>query len=40
VANHIAAVALFGRPNNWFMQAINEPQIAIGPLYADTTRAN
>ncbi|MBV8347201.1 MAG: cutinase family protein, partial [Mycolicibacterium sp.] len=37
VANHVAAVALFGTPNNRFMHAINEPQIAIGPLYADKT---
>jgi len=37
VANHVAAVALFGTPNNRFMRAIDEPQIAIGPLYADKT---
>ncbi|HUO40630.1 MAG TPA: cutinase family protein [Mycobacterium sp.] len=37
VANHVAAVALFGKPNSRFMRAINEPQIAIGPLYAGKT---
>ena len=37
VADHVAAVALFGKPNNRFMRAINEPQIAIGPMYADKT---
>jgi hypothetical protein len=37
VADHVAAVALFGRPNARFMNAINEPQIVIGPLYAGKT---
>ena len=37
VADHVAAVALFGTPNNRFMRAINEPQIAVGPLYAGKT---
>jgi hypothetical protein len=37
VANHVAAVALFGKPNERFMHAINQPQIAIGQLYADKT---
>ncbi|HEX9178330.1 MAG TPA: cutinase family protein [Mycobacterium sp.] len=37
VADHVAAVALFGKPNYRFMRAINEPQIAVGPLYAAKT---
>jgi hypothetical protein len=37
VADHVAAVALFGRPNARFMNAIREPQIVIGPLYASKT---
>jgi cutinase len=37
VADHVAAVALFGKPNSRFMRAINEPQIAVGPLYAGKT---
>jgi cutinase len=37
VADHVAAVALFGKPSNRFMAAIDEPPIAIGPLYAAKT---
>jgi cutinase len=37
VANHVAAVALFGKPNARFMKAINQPQIEVGPLYAAKT---
>jgi hypothetical protein len=37
VADHVAAVALFGKPNIRFMRAINEPQITVGPLYAGKT---
>jgi cutinase len=37
VANHVAAVALFGKPNNRFMSAINQPTVAVGPLYAAKT---
>jgi cutinase len=37
VADHVAAVALFGKPNNRFMHAISQPDIAVGPLYADKT---
>jgi hypothetical protein len=37
VADHVAAVALFGKPSNGFMSAISEPPIAIGPLYAAKT---
>lgn len=35
VADHVAAVALFGKPSARFMRAINDPQIVIGPNYAD-----
>ena len=37
VANHVAAVALFGKPNDRFMRAIHEPSVAVGPLYAGKT---
>jgi cutinase len=37
VANHVATVALLGKPSTRFMHAINEPLIAVGPLYADKT---
>ncbi|MBV9516428.1 MAG: cutinase family protein [Mycobacteriaceae bacterium] len=37
IANHVAAVALFGKPSDRFMRAINQPLIAIGPLYTDKT---
>jgi cutinase len=37
VADRVAAVALFGKPNTRFMRAINEPLIEVGPLYADKT---
>ncbi|MGX9792362.1 cutinase family protein [Mycobacterium sp. MMS18-G62] len=37
VANHVAAVALFGKPNARFMGAINQPQIVVGPAYAAKT---
>ncbi len=37
VANHVAAVALFGKPNERFMRAINQPSIAVGPLYSAKT---
>ena len=35
VAKHVAAVALFGKPNDRFMHAINQPDVEVGPLYAD-----
>jgi hypothetical protein len=35
VAKHVAAVALFGKPNERFMHAINQPDVEVGPLYAD-----
>ena len=37
VSSHVAAVALFGKPSSQFMSIINEPQVAIGPLYAAKT---
>ncbi len=37
VANHVAAVALFGKPSTRFMRAIDDPPVTVGPLYADKT---
>lgn len=37
VANHVAAVTLFGRPSNQFLTENGAPPIAIGPLYAPKT---
>jgi cutinase len=37
VANHVAAVALFGEPSSRFLDGINAPPITIGPLYASKT---
>ena len=39
VADHVAAVALFGKPSNGFLQTINTaaPPIAVGPLYSGKT---
>jgi hypothetical protein len=37
VAKHVAAVTLFGKPNDRFMRVINQPDVAIGPLYQDKT---
>src|SRR5262245_27736175 len=37
VSNHIAAVALFGKPSTRFMHAINDPPITIGPQYVAKT---
>ena len=37
VADHVAAVALFGKPSTQFMTAINQPPVTIGPLYAAKT---
>jgi hypothetical protein len=37
VANHVAAVALFGKPSDQFMRDVGAPPIAIGPLYAPKT---
>jgi cutinase len=37
VANHVAAVTLFGRPSNQFLTENGAPRITIGPLYAPKT---
>lgn len=39
VADHVAAVALFGKPSNGFLQTIarDAPPIEVGPLYAGKT---
>ncbi len=37
IAQHVAAVALFGKPNDRFMRAINQPDVEVGPLYASKT---
>jgi cutinase len=36
-ANHVAAVALFGKPSARFMRAINDPTVTVGPQYAAKT---
>jgi cutinase len=37
VAKRVVAVTLFGKPNDRFMRAINQPDVEVGPLYADKT---
>jgi cutinase len=37
VADHVAAVALLGKPDTQFMQMINQPPVTVGPLYAGKT---
>jgi cutinase len=37
IANHVAAVVLFGTPSDQFMGLLGEPSLVIGPLYADKT---
>jgi cutinase len=37
VANHVAAVVLFGTPNVRAMNFLGQPQIVIGPLYQSKT---
>ena len=37
VADHVAAVTLFGKPSEQFMRDIGAPPVVIGPLYADKT---
>jgi cutinase len=37
VADHVAAVALFGKPSNRFLGDAGAPLITIGPLYAPKT---
>jgi Cutinase len=37
VSDHVAAVALFGKPSPGFMSVVGEPAVTIGPLYAAKT---
>jgi nitrite reductase/ring-hydroxylating ferredoxin subunit len=37
VANHVAAVALFGKPSTRFMHAINDPPVDVGAQYMAKT---
>jgi len=37
VANHVAAVVLFGKPSTRFMKAINDPPVTVGPDYLAKT---
>jgi hypothetical protein len=37
IANHVAAVALFGKPSDQWMGQYGAPPIVIGPLYAPKT---
>jgi cutinase-like protein len=37
VADHVAAVALLGKPDQQFMQSIDSPPVTVGPLYAAKT---
>jgi cutinase len=37
VANHVAAVTLFGTPSIQFMSSIGQPPVVIGPLYVAKT---
>lgn len=37
IANHVAAVVLFGTPSNEFLEHYGAPDIAIGPLYQTKT---
>jgi cutinase-like protein len=37
IANHVAAVTLFGKPSNQWLQNYGAPAITIGPLYAPKT---
>jgi cutinase len=37
VADHVAAVVLFGAPNVRAMEFLGQPQVVIGPLYQDKT---
>ena len=37
IANHVAAVALFGKPSNQFLADAGAPTITIGPLYVPKT---
>jgi hypothetical protein len=37
VANHVAAVALFGTPSDQFLRDVGAPALTIGPLYQSKT---
>jgi cutinase len=37
VADHVTAVALFGKPSTRFMKAINDPSVVVGPRYVAKT---
>ncbi|HZQ33335.1 MAG TPA: cutinase family protein [Mycobacterium sp.] len=37
IADHVAAVALFGKPSDRFMRDVGAPLIVIGPLYVPKT---
>jgi cutinase len=37
IADHVAAVALFGKPSTMFMSLIGDPPVTVGPLYASKT---
>jgi cutinase-like protein len=37
IADHVAAVALFGKPSDQFLSSYGAPPIRIGPLYAPKT---
>ncbi len=37
IANHVAAVTLFGKPSARFMRAINDPTVNVGPNYLTKT---
>lgn len=37
VADHVAAVALFGKPSPRFMRAIGSPSVTVGPVYQPKT---
>ena len=37
VADHVAAVALFGTPSDRFMNMVSQPPVVIGPLYEPKT---
>jgi hypothetical protein len=37
IANHVAAVTLFGKPSTQWLQNYGAPVVAIGPLYAPKT---
>ena len=37
ISDHVAAVALFGKPNDRFMRTIGQPDVTVGPMYAAKT---